>query len=727
MPNLDLKIIFGVDLRESDFERVSRELNRIQDATKRLDAAMSQAGSQGSVGLAKAMESMTSLGRIGDAIKNVQGLTQAIESLTRTQGGLTGLMRHFSELGRTINEAVGDKQLALFRQHNLSVDSLRQAATIRMGAIPQAEAMAARAEAMGNPEAAMRYRSFARQAPLLAGQALDVANYQQFVRPLGQIVTGVGAGIATAAFVGGAAESAVRMLEFAPVRGQIAVQDARLSAARAAAAGLVTPYVTNTLGLGLEAGGPGMLDRLRASAGYLVGGWNSILDPLTQIPILGRLVSMLQVGSDRYATLDERYTRLALERRGFDVAKYGPLFDEAGKLIHHRIHSFDRVLRGVGARGLRFDEFQRTMLEANEIGIPDELLEPAAEITARLGLDFRRTSRMAGAGRRLGLTAGGLEQMLRYSARSADAEQTMQDIVMRSGVLGLGGREALSEAVADVMARGTGNYNPTSMTQMMTTVTAGLVGARGNIPEPEMVQTAVGVTNRLSQMAGGGLNVMNMSLDMAMIELGLNNPVVRMRAAQMWQTDPDQAVRGIAAATGRSVDEVRARMRRAGQGAIGAIGLAAGSGDPQSLAFMRATGHDVLATGLAGRPVTGAPGDPLSTLRSTMESIGLAPTGPAAGPSADLTSPLDAAMRESAKNQAVIIRGIEQTMGNLGKDILNAILTGMRDIGVNIQRLAENTSAELPSAGQRSADQVTVTPKNREKISRRYGGRSLEF
>lgn len=708
MANIDLKILFGVDVRDSDFERVNQQLGKIQDNANRLNEAFNRAGAQGTSGFSRFAEQFSSMGRIQDAIKNVNQLSASIETLTKTQGGLLGLMRTMSELGRSINDSMGESKTRLMRQYSNEVDALRTASQSKMQQSGIAQRLADNAAAMGNDEMAQRFRNIASQRGVEAGQAMDAYNFNRYMRPVIQAGASAlrigGAAAVMATLPGQLADSYENFASFAPVRGQIAMQNYNMSAATDAARGQVTSFALRNLGVGLEQQSLNNFSTQLRDAAVIVGRFSQGL--IGSIPLVGGLLG----GGRSYQTVDSLFAERMMERRGLDKGLYGPLFDAAGDLMLERTRTFGGLYRGNDVNGIN-----RIILEANRHGISDALLAPIANITAARGLDFSQTWRTALHAQTLGLDPSAVDQMVRLSSRG-NAGGIMSAIMGATGVNTFGGASMASAMVGDTLSRATGGFNGNQVTQLLTNAINGAIQNRGELPETEVIGPAGAAASGLLGMSNSPGNFVSAGIDMSLINMGVRNPVLRTAiSTAVSQGKFSEAARAIAAARGLSGNSAAiASARRSITSVFGSyldtVGGMGGTSPADTAAFGEIDTDPtlMLMTGQTAR--SGAVGG----LRKGLDQIGAGEYfagqpkvfgGPELG--------LEAGM---AQRQANIMAGVQKVTDDLGKGILNEIATGFRTIGLNIATLANKTKEQL--------DQVKATrkPDSLMNSARRGGG-----
>lgn len=707
MPNIDLKILFGVDVKDSDFERVNAQLNKIQDNANRLNEAFNRAGAQGTSGFSRFADQFTSMGRITDAIKNVNALAASVETLAKTQGSLAGLMRSLSDVGRSINENMGENKSKLMRQYSVEVDSLRDAASSRLAQSSQAEAMAARAESMGDSAMAAQYRKLANMRGMEARQALDAYNHNTFIRPLqnagAAMLRGAGGALALSQLPGQLAGAYDDMFEFAPQRGEIAMRAYYMQQGTQAASGNVTGQVLRNLGLGQEASGLNNFNTQMRDAAVIVGRFAQGL--LGSIPLVGSLLG----GGRTFQTVDSLFAERMGQRRGLDMSLYSPLLQSAGELQLDRASTFNSVYRGADVNSIN-----SILLRANRAGISDAMLGPVAGITAARGLNFSQTAMLALRGQQLGMDPGMFEQLLRYTSRNGNAGDIFSNIMGATGVQTLGGAQAASAVLGQVLGNATGNFSAGQVSQLVTGAVSGAVAGRGNIPEPEVVGPAAAVGAGIQSMANRPGNFVSAGIDMSLINMGVTNPVLRMSiASAVSQGKFNEAARAVAAAKGQAGDaNAIAAARRQLAGVFGSYLDTTSSlvgNRPSDRAAFSEVGADPEMFLMTGQTVPG--GGTIAGIRGAVDQIanGETPGGTArtfSGPELELQS-------AQAQRQAAIVEGVQKVTGDLGRGILNEIATGFRQIGLNITSLADRAKEEID---KNAKEQVTSTRRAAEPI-----------
>lgn len=707
MASIDMRILFGIDIKDSDFERASREMQRIQNSAKLLNEELNKAGNVSSSGFSKLVDSLSSMGRIGDTIKNVNSLTQSIEGLSRAQGGLSGLVRGMSDLGRSINESMGESKVRLLRQYNVELEGLRTSAQSRMDQGQRAGEMADRAESMGNPRQAELYRNLASQRGLEAGQGLDAYNQFKFIRPVQEAVSQAlrigGLAAITTGAVGASASEFQNISEFAPVRGQIAFRNLILSAAQQAASGNITTSMMQNMGIGLEQdamrGKSDISSGLRMGARYTQGVVGSTLG---WVPILGNALS----GGRRFQTSEEIFSEMMGERRQLDIAKFGPLFQAAGEMGMDRLGRFGRLFR-TGS----FGTVNEMLTGMNRRGISDELMGPAADITMRMGLDPHRTLPLAREQLRLGLSDTAFEQLLRLTSRDPNATGTFRSLMGQAGMRTLAGAETVSQAMGDVLSQQVGFYGAQGATGFIAGGARAAIAAQPNLPEAEVAGVGTTVARGIQGMAAQPGNFVSAGMDMALINLGVNDPIVRIKVSELWGRNPEQAVQVVANFLGVPGDKgMETKIRQALGGITKSYMSLVGSLSTRGEKAFGAVGISLGASLVTGGLQTGGAGT-MSNIAAQVEKMGMGQV--AGGESTDFGGvPLEME-RARAARQTAIMDSFQRATGDMGQQIFNAIKKGFMDIGNTIADIAVDAKMQPVSA----TPQVTSTSKGRPASS----------
>lgn len=476
--------------------------------------------------LEKLSKGLTDLGAAGAKVetqidKTFKTLTDSISQVQKGQGGLTALIRSFTEVGHAINYNLGNAQVGLVRRLKSEISEAQKELKIF-----QSQAQDSSLSETDRSDAAIRADALQRQIQKMRLSAfMSDPIGMPFGGRFGAITPGGLIGAAGVAFGGymAAAQGARYLNQLTvtdPIAARIAVREWQYGAGQQAMQGDITAAALERFGIGPEQ------DIIQGRRGF----WGFAADKLSVGFSRRGLMGLLSGGSFTEAgkaQYDLAQQEMLMERREIARQEYEQLFNPATQIIKQRSQAVDLFERGFG-----LDASTNLMNQLAAGGISTQMAAPMVNLMARFGLSTAVPS-FVSAYRRVGVGQIGMEQMTREAFLGGGTDQASQAAKMQLQTMlhqaGLGGvgNVAAREMLTDIVGQEAGRLGRAGRMEDVGraygAMTQNIMDQTG-VPAIDAVRTAATVADSIKQLQESPTNLLGMMQRSVLSSLGINDP-----------------------------------------------------------------------------------------------------------------------------------------------------------------------------------------------------------